>query len=206
MAYTKTVWKDRVVQNPRTYTKTDNADGSITLTPKPGVITEEGTPISASNMNKIENAVESIDEQLGETVTQLNEINSKLNSLTGTYTDTTTIVPALTSYTKTIPLGFNATKGQIMLRGSALPAASTSGGSLVKFTTVANDAMSIGTSGVFTKSYDGFVTPKQFANSGYIALNDCYINGTNLVLVFYNNHTTLEQTLKVISSQWEVFS
>ncbi|WP_346867133.1 hypothetical protein [Clostridium sp. UBA1353] len=59
MAYTKTVWKDRVVQNPRTYTKTDNADGSITLTPKPGVITEEGTPISAANMNRLEEGVES---------------------------------------------------------------------------------------------------------------------------------------------------
>lgn len=66
MAYTKTVWKDRVVQNPRTYTKTDNADGSITLTPKPGVITEEGTPISAANMNRLENAVENIDSQLGD--------------------------------------------------------------------------------------------------------------------------------------------
>ncbi|MEG2412384.1 MAG: hypothetical protein RSA29_10535 [Clostridium sp.] len=57
MAYTKTVWKDRIVEKPRTYDVTNNLDGSITLTPKSGLITEEGTPISASNMNNIEDGI-----------------------------------------------------------------------------------------------------------------------------------------------------
>ncbi len=59
MAYTKTNWKDRIVENPRTYSKVDNADGTITLTPKPGEVIEEGTPITAEKMNKIEEGVES---------------------------------------------------------------------------------------------------------------------------------------------------
>ena len=59
MAYTKTKWKDRIVENPRTYSKVDNADGTITLTPKPGAVIEKGTPITAEKMNKIEEGVES---------------------------------------------------------------------------------------------------------------------------------------------------
>jgi len=54
MAYTPTEWKDRVVEHPRTYTIQDNGDGTITLTPEPGTIYEPGTPVSAPNMNKIE--------------------------------------------------------------------------------------------------------------------------------------------------------
>jgi hypothetical protein len=54
MAYTPTTWKDRVVEHPRTYTIQDNGDGTITLTPAPGTVYEPGTPVSAPNMNKIE--------------------------------------------------------------------------------------------------------------------------------------------------------
>lgn len=59
MAYTKTVWKDRVVEKPRNYTKTDNTDGTITLTPAPGVVTEAGTPIIAANLNNMEEGIAS---------------------------------------------------------------------------------------------------------------------------------------------------
>jgi hypothetical protein len=54
MAYTPTVWKDRDVENPRTYTARQNEDGSITFFDAPGEIREQGTPVNASNMNKIE--------------------------------------------------------------------------------------------------------------------------------------------------------
>lgn len=57
MTYSKTNWQDRAVQNPRTYTVTNNADGSITLAPKPGTVMQEGTPVNASNMNKIEDGI-----------------------------------------------------------------------------------------------------------------------------------------------------
>lgn len=54
MAYTKTTWKDRVVQKPNTYTTVTNPDGTITLVPAPGTVTEEGTPVNAANMNNLE--------------------------------------------------------------------------------------------------------------------------------------------------------
>lgn len=61
MSYIKTEWKDRVVDNARTYTVQNNSDGTITLIPAPGTVTEEGTPVNAVNMNKIETELETLD-------------------------------------------------------------------------------------------------------------------------------------------------
>jgi hypothetical protein len=57
MAYNKTIWQDRVVEKPRTYTMTDNGDGTVTLTPAPGNVVQAGTPVNATNMNKIEQGI-----------------------------------------------------------------------------------------------------------------------------------------------------
>ena len=57
MAYTKTVWKDQDVENPRTYIARDNGDDTITLLDAFGTVTELGTPVNATNMNKIENGI-----------------------------------------------------------------------------------------------------------------------------------------------------
>lgn len=54
MAYEPTIWKNREVEKPRTFTMQDNGDGTITLIPAEGIVTEPGTPIMAANMNKIE--------------------------------------------------------------------------------------------------------------------------------------------------------
>ncbi len=54
VAYVKTNWQDRVVEKPRTYTMTQNPDGTVTLVPAPGTIVQAGTPVSAVNMNKLE--------------------------------------------------------------------------------------------------------------------------------------------------------
>ena len=61
MAYTKTVWKDQDVENPRTYIARDNGDDTITLLDAFGTVTELGTPVNATNMNHIENGIEAVD-------------------------------------------------------------------------------------------------------------------------------------------------
>jgi hypothetical protein len=66
MTYEKTVWKNREVEKPRTFTVTENPDGTITLTPAEGEIIEEGTPIIADNMNNIEDGIEAAHEKLAE--------------------------------------------------------------------------------------------------------------------------------------------
>ncbi|MGL4571865.1 MAG: hypothetical protein ACRCVJ_12460 [Clostridium sp.] len=60
MKYNKTVWKDRVVENPRTFNVKNNADNTMTLTPSEGQIVEPGTPIIAKNMNNLEDKVEEL--------------------------------------------------------------------------------------------------------------------------------------------------
>lgn len=57
MAYKRTKWQDHVVERQKTYTEATNDDGSITLTPAPGEILQQGTPISATNLNNGEEAL-----------------------------------------------------------------------------------------------------------------------------------------------------
>ena len=64
MAYEPTVWTNREVEKPRTYTMTDNGDGTITLTPAEGEVFVTGTPIEAAVMNKIETGIDTVDSSL----------------------------------------------------------------------------------------------------------------------------------------------
>ncbi|ALC92056.1 hypothetical protein AM500_21350 [Bacillus sp. FJAT-18017] len=60
MPYNKTLWKDRVVEKPMTYTMRTNADGTITLVPAEGQILEVGTPLTAVNLNNLEKQYEEV--------------------------------------------------------------------------------------------------------------------------------------------------
>lgn len=51
-------WYDRIVQHPKRFSIVDNGDGTITLNPQPGDITQAGTPVNAANMNSIEERIE----------------------------------------------------------------------------------------------------------------------------------------------------
>lgn len=63
MAYVKQEWEDRQVENPMTFTMTDNQDGTITLTPQPGVVQNEGTKFTADRMNHIEEGIAGITQE-----------------------------------------------------------------------------------------------------------------------------------------------
>lgn len=66
MAYTKQVWVDRNVSTPLNYVATKGGGGALssgdtlTMTASAGTITAAGTPITASNMNHMEDAIESL--------------------------------------------------------------------------------------------------------------------------------------------------
>lgn len=47
------VFKDRIVEYPNRYRTTQNEDGTVTLTPAPGTVVEQGTPLNANNFNNI---------------------------------------------------------------------------------------------------------------------------------------------------------
>jgi hypothetical protein len=55
--YRKTSWKDHVVQRPKTYTETVNPDGTKTFADAPGEIVQQGTPMSATNFNNLEDGL-----------------------------------------------------------------------------------------------------------------------------------------------------
>lgn len=57
VSYTRVNFKNRVVERPRTYTKTTNADNSVTLTPAFGEVEEAGVPLNAENLNKMDKGV-----------------------------------------------------------------------------------------------------------------------------------------------------
>ena len=75
MAYKKTLWKDRVVEKPNTYRSVENPDGTITLYPITGQVIEKGTPVSAANLNKIENGIVELNEQLEHNTNILRKLN-----------------------------------------------------------------------------------------------------------------------------------
>jgi hypothetical protein len=54
MTYDPVNWKNRVVERPRTYHIQNNPDGTVTLIPAPGQVYEEGTPVDALHLNKME--------------------------------------------------------------------------------------------------------------------------------------------------------
>ena len=58
MAYIRLNWKDEVVEYPDRYTETDAGGGKVTLTPAPGETIQTGTPLSATNFNKMDEALE----------------------------------------------------------------------------------------------------------------------------------------------------
>lgn len=149
MAYTKTVWKDRTVEKPRNYTMTDNGDGTITLTPSPGVVTEAGTPIIAANLNNMEDGIAANDSSLADKASITLEnmisptlINSWANDTSGNYDgakyykDTLGIVHIqgrITGGTMAqdafaLPSGYRPAKDQVFVLGSNIVLVKAAGG------------------------------------------------------------------------------
>ena len=55
--FVTTTWTNRQVQFPSRFTKSGETATTVTLTASPGTVTQAGTPISALNMNRIEQGV-----------------------------------------------------------------------------------------------------------------------------------------------------
>lgn len=82
MPYSKTNWKDRIIERPLTFTLTENDDGTVTLNPVTGLVTEEGTPVNANLLNKIEQGIADVDQGLtthdGEAASELDSSHVRL--------------------------------------------------------------------------------------------------------------------------------
>lgn len=54
------IWKDEVVEHPNRYTEVVNQDGTVDHTPAPGETIQDGTPQSATNFNKMDEALQHV--------------------------------------------------------------------------------------------------------------------------------------------------
>ena len=79
LSYTKTKWQNRAVQRPRTYTESENSDGSITHTPAPGTIAQAGTPLSEDNLNHMEEGIWTLYDELNKALETIEGIRTTLS-------------------------------------------------------------------------------------------------------------------------------
>lgn len=99
MPYSKTTWTNKVVDRPRTFTFQQNADGTVTLIPSEGNVTDPGIPVNASNMNHIEQGIADAHSNLLMYGTDTGSAN----------TYAVTVNPAPTSYVAGMAVTFLAT-------------------------------------------------------------------------------------------------
>lgn len=79
MVYEKKEWKNRVVEKPMTFVAMSNLDGTVTLQPKEGNVAEEGTPVDAENMNRIEKGIADAHDKLNNFKIPVMSVNGKNN-------------------------------------------------------------------------------------------------------------------------------
>ena len=72
--YTPYEWKDHIVKRQRTYYLTNNDDGTVTLTPVPDEVMQQGTPINAERLNAIEIGIQTAQNTANNIGEQLNTI------------------------------------------------------------------------------------------------------------------------------------
>lgn len=189
MAYTKTNWQDNV------------------------------TPVSAQNMNKIEQGIEDAHNSLEEAERNLDNINNKIYGM-AEYTDT---IPVSTTIQKTIPLGGEYNQGIAVvcrrystnnaypygimvffgkdnLKTKALARYDYSG-TLSSGAWIREKAGKI--IGVHPDNSNFYLGTNILASNKLLELREFYINGTDLVIEFHNTYTS-DQTLGVYVF-WEVW-
>lgn len=100
MAYQKTEWKDHIVETPNKYAQTANADGTVTLTKREGNVVQSGTPVSASNLNKMENGIAEAHAQLDQTgrasqtlIAGVSVLNGQANAPVNVQIEGRTLIP-----------------------------------------------------------------------------------------------------------------
>lgn len=222
MAYDPTVWEDRVVERPRTYQIQNNPDGTITLIPAPGQVYEEGTPVNATNLNKLEqglkthetdNTAHGITSKVlgpssaingniaifdGTTGKKVKDSGITLTTNKGSALITDTVTPE--GKTITIPIGAGERRGLFVMH---VPDAGDK--AIVFFGTYEDGAVCIYkySSNVHVKSESDKYLANYVTGSNGARLTRAYISGSNLCLEF-NVPATSDEDINCYV-KWEVW-
>lgn len=81
--YNRTIWRNRVVQRPRTYEEETNLDGSVTHTPAPGTVLQEGTPLNEDNLNHMEAGIAATAAAINALEAEEASLNGRVSAHTG---------------------------------------------------------------------------------------------------------------------------
>ena len=161
----------------------------------PTIWVDDVTPISATNMNKIEQGIFD--------ALPRNEVSVPVMSASGSFVDTTTMISMGNMYTKTIPLGITGKSGSLFITGRASVC-----GALISFDTNPGTAGGVGStsntsSTLRIKTFPNLASVYDSASYEAGILRDCYISGTNLKLIF-ENIGTADRAICVTECLWEV--
>lgn len=94
VTYSRVNFTNRVVEHPRTYAVTENQDGTITLTPQPGEVVSEGTPLNSTNLNKMDKGVKDCADAINDMNAQLSDDEEDIADLKGRKKTFTATIPA----------------------------------------------------------------------------------------------------------------
>ena len=83
MSYTPTEWKDHIVQHPNRYRITDRGDGTVDIVPEQGQVIQQGTPVDAQRLNKIEQGIKDAHDEIASHKAEFE--NLKLRTIAGVY-------------------------------------------------------------------------------------------------------------------------
>lgn len=87
MAYNKTTWVDRDVQYPNRFAKSGETSTQVTLTASAGTVTQEGTEVNATNLNKMEQGIKDAHDLVATAQTTADgKVNKSGDTMTGALT------------------------------------------------------------------------------------------------------------------------
>lgn len=79
--YKKTEWKDHIVEYPERFIISANQDETSTITKAQGQIMQDGTPVNAKNLNKIEQGIFDNAEQVANNAESIRKLNANVGQL-----------------------------------------------------------------------------------------------------------------------------
>ncbi len=79
--YTKTNWQDRIVEFPKRFAIIDNGDGTVTLERVEGQVLQAGTPVSATNLQKMEDEIARLSGLVDQHQLDISNLKTRMNTM-----------------------------------------------------------------------------------------------------------------------------